>query len=165
MQRCSDSLKFVIIGDGPLRATLQKEHPDLLFCRVHTGEELARHYASGDVFLFPSETETFGNVTLEAMASGLVVVAYNYAAAHMHLTHGETGVLVPYEESRAFVDAAENLTGAPQCLHKMRRQARAYVDSVDWQRVVEMFETLLTGALVQNHTSPNISTTRRGVAL
>jgi glycosyltransferase involved in cell wall biosynthesis len=95
MQRCSNSMRFVLVGDGPLRVTLQKAHPDLLFCGVHTGEQLARHYASADVFLFPSETETFGNVTLEAMASGLVVVAYNYAAAHMHITHGETGVLVP----------------------------------------------------------------------
>ena len=52
---------------------------------MHTGERLARHYASADVFLFPSETETFGNVTLEAMASGLAVVAYNYAGAKMHI--------------------------------------------------------------------------------
>jgi len=76
MQRCSDAVKFVIVGDGPLRATLQTQHPDLIFCGVHRGEQLARHYASADVFLFPSETETFGNVTLEAMASGLVGVAY-----------------------------------------------------------------------------------------
>ncbi len=106
MQRCSASMKFIVVGDGPLRAPLQKAHPDLIFCGVHTGEQLARHYASADVFLFPSETETFGNVTLEAMASGLVVVAYNYAAAHMHMTHGETGVLVPYGEPQAFIDAA-----------------------------------------------------------
>jgi glycosyltransferase involved in cell wall biosynthesis len=147
MQRCSSSMKFVIVGDGPLRVTLQKEHSDLLFCGVHTGEQLARHYASADVFLFPSETETFGNVTLEAMASGLVVVAYNYAAAQMHITHGETGVLVPYGESKAFIDAAARLARAPQSLQKLRQQARAYVAAIDWQRVVERFATLLTGAL------------------
>jgi glycosyltransferase involved in cell wall biosynthesis len=60
--------KFVLVGDGPIRAALENEHPDLIFTGLRTGEELAGHYASGDVFLFPSETETFGNVTLEAMA-------------------------------------------------------------------------------------------------
>ena len=154
MQRCNASVKFVVVGDGPLRATLQKAHPDLVFCGVHTGAQLAQHYASADVFLFPSETETFGNVTLEAMASGLVVVAYNYAAAHMHVTHGETGVLVPYGEPQAFIDTAVTLACEPQSLDQMRQQARAYVTSVDWQCVVERFVTLLTGALGESHTAP-----------
>jgi glycosyltransferase involved in cell wall biosynthesis len=153
MQRYGKGTKFVIVGDGPLCTLLQKAHPDLIFCGVHTGEQLARHYASADVFLFPSETETFGNVTLEAMASGLVVVAYNYAAAHMHITHGETGVLVPYGESAAFVDAAARLARAPQSLHKMRRQARAYVTAIDWQCVVKRFATLLMETPGQRHTA------------
>ena len=160
MQRCSASVKFVVVGDGPLRATLQKAHPDLVFCGVHTGAQLAQHYASADVFLFPSETETFGNVTLEAMASGLVVVAYNYAAAHMHVTHGETGVLVPYGEPQAFIDTAVTLACEPQSLDQMRQQARAYVTSVDWQCVVERFVTLLTGALGESHTAPVSALTR-----
>ncbi len=160
MQQFSASVKFIVVGDGPLRAPLQKAHPDLIFCGVQTGEQLARHYASADVFLFPSETETFGNVTLEAMASGLVVVAYNYAAAHMHMTHGETGVLVPYGEPQAFIDAAVKLARAPQSLDTIRQQARAYVASVDWQCVVERFVTLLTGALVESHTAPTLALTR-----
>ena len=154
MQRCSTSMKFIVVGDGPLRASLQKAHPDLIFCGVQTGEQLARHYASADVFLFPSETETFGNVTLEAMASGLVVVAYNYAAAYMHVRHGETGVLVPYGEPQAFIDAAVQLARAPLSLGMIRRQARAYAASLDWQCVVERFVTLLTGALGESHTAP-----------
>jgi glycosyltransferase involved in cell wall biosynthesis len=147
MQCSSHAMKFVLVGDGPLRASLQKDHHDLIFCGVHTGKELARHYASADVFLFPSETETFGNVTLEAMASGLVVVAYNYAAARMHITPGETGVLVPYGKPQAFVDAAARLARAPQSLPQIRRQARAYGAAIDWQQVVERFATLLTSAL------------------
>jgi glycosyltransferase involved in cell wall biosynthesis len=165
MQRLSPSVKFVIVGDGPFRATLQREHPDLIFCGVQRGEALARHYASADVFLFPSETETFGNVTLEAMASGLVVVAYDYAAARMHITHGETGVLVPYGESPAFADAAASLAHAPQSLHKMRRRAQAYARALDWPHVVEKLETLLTGAPVQRHTAPEVLGIRRGVAI
>ncbi len=165
MQRFRDDSQFVIVGDGPFRATLQKEHPDLVFCGVHTGEDLARYYASADVFLFPSETETFGNVTLEAMASGLVVVAYDYAAAGMHIINGETGVLVPYGASQAFVDAAANLAQAPQSLHKMRGQARAYTRLIDWPHVVEKFEAILTEALVRTHTAPSAVMTRRGVAI
>jgi glycosyltransferase involved in cell wall biosynthesis len=154
MQRCHTSIKCIVVGDGPLRAPLQKAHPDLIFCGIQTGEQLARHYASADVFLFPSETETFGNVTLEAMASGLVVVAYNYAAAHMHMTHGETGVLVPYGEPQAFIDAAMKLVCAPQSLHTIRQHARAYAASLDWQCVVERFVTILTGALDESHPTP-----------
>jgi glycosyltransferase involved in cell wall biosynthesis len=153
MQRVCRSTKFVMVGDGPLCTTLQREHPDFIFCGVHTGEQLAKRYASADVFLFPSETETFGNVTLEAMASGLVVVAYNYAAARMHITSGETGVLVPYGKSQAFIDAALKLAREPQSLHQIRRQAREYVVSINWQGVVERFVSLLTGALVQSHPS------------
>src|SRR5262245_13386565 len=154
MQRCSASAKCIVVGDGPLRAPLQKAQPDLIFCGIQTGAQLARHYASADVFLFPSETETFGNVTLEAMASGLVVVAYNYAAAHMHITHGKTGVLVPYGESQAFVDAAVQLARAPQSLHTIRQHARAYAASLNWHCVVERFVTILTGALDARHTTP-----------
>jgi glycosyltransferase involved in cell wall biosynthesis len=98
------------------------------------------------VFLFASETETFGNVTLEALASGLAVVAYDYAAAGLHVTHGETGVLVPYAERGAFVAAAARLVQAPRLLEAIRGRAREAVASADWQRVVDRFEALLTGA-------------------
>jgi glycosyltransferase involved in cell wall biosynthesis len=154
MQRCNASLQCIVVGDGPLRAPLQKAHPDLIFCGMQTGEQLARHYASADVFLFPSDTETFGNVTLEAMASGLVVVAYNYAAAHVHMRHGETGVLVPYGEPQAFVDAAVNLARVPQSLSTIRQHARTYAAALDWQCVVERFIAILTGALDGNHPTP-----------
>ena len=151
MQRVGGAMKFVIVGDGPQRAALQTKHSDLIFCGVHTGEELARHYASADIFLFPSETETFGNVTLEAMASGLVVVAYDYAAAHLHISHNETGVLAPYGKSQNFIDAAVTLACAPQSLSKIRRQAREHAATVDWQRVVKRFAALLIGGAEADH--------------
>ncbi len=106
MRRARGTGRLVIVGDGPQRGELERAHTDLIFCGMRTGEQLAEHYASADVFLFPSETETFGNVTLEAMASGLVVLAYDYAAAHIHVAHGESGVLVPRGDSRGFVEAA-----------------------------------------------------------
>lgn len=156
MQRFSNVVKFVIVGDGPLRATLSKKHPDLIFCGVQTGEQLATHYASADIFLFPSETETFGNVTLEAMASGLVVLAYNYAAARMHITHGETGILALYGDAHIFVDSAARLAREPQALLKIRRQARQYITTCDWSRIVERFATLLTDACGPSHTVPQL---------
>jgi len=65
---------------------------------------VARHHASADIFIFASETETFGNVVLEAMASGLVTVAYNYAAARQHVTHGVNGFTAPFSNEAAFLD-------------------------------------------------------------
>ena len=149
MQVLGTSRRFVLVGDGPQRAALQKRHPDLRFCGVLTGEELAVHYASADIFLFPSETETFGNVTLEAMASGLAVVAYDYAAARMHVTHGETGVLIPYGQASAFVEGAVGLARSPLLLARVRRRAPASLALVAWARVVERFEAILTDALEQ----------------
>jgi glycosyltransferase involved in cell wall biosynthesis len=157
-------VKFVLVGDGPLRAGLQKKHPDLIFSGVHTGEQLARHYASADIFLFPSETETFGNVTLEAMASGLVVVAYDYAAAHLHIHDGETGVLARYGDAEGFVDAAAKVARQPQRLVEIRRQARRHAAAIDWQLVVKRFAALLTEDLKPNraaakeNTSSSLST-------
>ncbi|HEY7318482.1 MAG TPA: glycosyltransferase family 1 protein [Candidatus Binatia bacterium] len=143
MRQVESGAKFVLVGDGPLRASLQEQHPDVIFCGAQQGEELARTYASADVFLFPSETETFGNVTLEAMASGLVVVAFDYAAARMHITAGQSGVLVPFGDSSGFVAAAAKLARAPQSLFHIRQQARSYATRLDWQHIIHRFATLL----------------------
>ena len=96
-------MKLIVVGDGPQRAALEKSLPEALFCGSQRGEALAAHYASGDVFLFPSLTETFGNVVLEALASGLAVVAYDQAAAAQHIRHGYNGVLaLPPDENALF---------------------------------------------------------------
>ncbi len=143
MQHVRGALRFVVVGDGPLGPTLASAHPDLVFRGFRTGDDLAAHYASADVFLFPSETETFGNVTLEALASGLAVVAYDYAAAHVHIENGVTGRLVPRGDTSGFVAAAAALARAPERLPEMRRRARVAIGAVDWPRVVERFEQLL----------------------
>ncbi|MBU3668234.1 MAG: glycosyltransferase family 1 protein, partial [Rhodocyclaceae bacterium] len=90
-------VRLVMVGDGPAITALQQRHPEVIFSGVRHGEDLATHYASADLFVFPSLTETFGNVTLEAMASGLPVVAFDYAAAAQYLT-AESGCLAPVDD-------------------------------------------------------------------
>jgi len=172
MKQKRQSLKFIVVGDGPLRGSMQEQNPDLIFRGMLTGEPLAGHYASADIFLFASETETFGNVTLEAMASGLVVVAYDYAAAKLHIKHRETGVLVPYGDGEAFADSAASLVWDLPAIQRMRSNARQYVASIQWSRVVEKFESLLTGAVDSStdgpqsrYTPPSSMVTSRGFAI
>jgi len=143
IQAAVPSCRFVVVGDGPARAALERANPDLFFTGMLTGEPLAAHYASADLFLFPSETETFGNVTLEALASGLPVVAYDYAAARVHVTPGRTGILAPRGDARAFVEAAVGLAVSPERLRRMREHVRASVSHLHWDHVVERFESLL----------------------
>ena len=146
IKRFNDRIKFVLVGDGPQRQSLQRENPDLIFAGMRMGEELGKYYASADVFLFPSETETFGNVTLEAMASGLAVVAYNYACAKLHMTPGETGILVHFGDANSFVGSACALVREPRDITRIGRQGRQYVSYLGWERVVERFEALLLNA-------------------
>jgi glycosyltransferase involved in cell wall biosynthesis len=149
MQAVHRRMRFVVVGGGPAHERLQRAHPDLVFCGFRTGEELGAHYASADIFLFPSDTETFGAVTLEAMASGLGVVAYDYAAAREHVTHAEDGLLAPYGDTRAFVANAVRLISAPGLLARIRRAARPTVLPLDWARVVERFESVLLRAAAE----------------
>jgi glycosyltransferase involved in cell wall biosynthesis len=99
-------LRLVLVGDGPLRPALERQFPEVHFAGAHRGEVLARHYASGDLFLFASVTETFGNVVTEALASGLVTVAYDYAAGRAHMRDGENGFLADFDDDDAFHSAA-----------------------------------------------------------
>ncbi|MFW5825833.1 MAG: glycosyltransferase, partial [Marinobacter sp.] len=134
--------KFVLVGDGPLRKRLQEKHPDYIFCGVRQGEDLARHYASGDLFLFPSKTETFGNVVTEAMASGLAVVAFNDAAAAEHIRHQENGMVAPLDDDEAFVEHALTLAQQNSLLVSIRHQARLDALDLDWDSQVEQFEQI-----------------------
>lgn len=101
--------RMVLVGDGPQRGALAEAYPDVIFAGIRHGEELAAHYASADVFLFPSLTETFGNVVLEAMASGLAVVAFDKAAAQEHVANGISGLVVPALDARGFITSAYEL--------------------------------------------------------
>ena len=143
MQAVNPKLKLVMVGDGPVRAELQRQNPEYIFAGMKTGEDLAAHYASGDIFLFPSMTETYGNVTVEAMASGLAVVAYRYAAAAEHIVHEENGLHAEYGNADEFVQVACGLANDGARIEKMRRQAHQTMLKLDWQNIVNEFEQAL----------------------
>ncbi|WP_236193220.1 glycosyltransferase family 4 protein [Pseudomonas glycinae] len=139
-------LKLIVVGDGPQRMALENELPEAIFCGSQRGEALAAHYASGDVFLFPSLTETFGNVVLEALASGLGVVAYDQAAAAQHIRHGYNGVLAMPGDEEAFCEAAAWLLEEDERLRCVRLNARQHASRQGWAAIVEQFENHLLGA-------------------
>jgi len=139
-------LKLILVGDGPLRAQLQKELPDAQFCGVQRDQALAAHYASADLFLFPSLSETFGNVLLEALASGLAVVAYDQAAAAQHIRHGHNGALAMPGDEEAFIDSATWLLEDPETLRRVRLNARQHASRQGWPAIVQQFERYLQDA-------------------
>ncbi|WP_252274434.1 glycosyltransferase family 4 protein [Pseudomonas subflava] len=139
-------LRLVLVGDGPQRVSLQSELPDALFCGVQRGEALAEHYASGDLFLFPSLSETFGNVVLEALASGLAVVAFDQAAAAQHIRHGHNGALAIPGDEQAFIEAARWLLEDPENMRRVRLNARQHAGKQGWPAIVEQFEEHLLHA-------------------
>jgi glycosyltransferase involved in cell wall biosynthesis len=143
MRELQPRLRLVLVGDGPERARLARENPDVIFAGMRIGEDLAAHYASADIFLFPSMTETYGNVTVEAMASGLAVVAYDYAAAQQHIRHGENGVLVPFGAADDYVQAAAALANDAVRARALGAQARVTTEKLDWLCIVAEFEQAL----------------------
>jgi len=138
--------QLVLVGDGPLRAALERQCAGAHFVGVRRGDDLASHYASADLFLFPSETETFGNVVPEAMASGLAVVAFDLAAAGQLIRSGENGLLAVPAAPRNFIDLAGGLASKPQLLQAIRLEARRSALTLDWQRVIEDLESVLVRA-------------------
>ncbi len=140
MRELRPEAKLVLVGDGPERARLQRDNPQIIFAGMRTGEDLAAHYASGDVFLFPSITETYGNVTIEAMASGLAVVAYDYAAAREHIRHHVNGLLAPFNQGEDFMRLAAALAPDNERIRELGVRARATTDKLDWSCIVAEFE-------------------------
>jgi glycosyltransferase involved in cell wall biosynthesis len=143
MRAVASRLRVVLIGDGPEGAALRAVHRDFLFAGMRSGIALAEHYASADVLLFPSLTETFGNVTTEAMASRLAVVAFDYAAAREHIRHGVNGLVAPCGSAAPFVGAAQELAADAGLRERLRTAAAETARTLTWDRVVDDLETIL----------------------
>ncbi|HEU4621903.1 MAG TPA: glycosyltransferase family 1 protein [Burkholderiaceae bacterium] len=144
MRLVEPTTRFVVVGDGPWRERLRTRCPEAILCGTLTGEALAAHYASADVFLFPSLTETFGNVTVEAMASGLSVVAYDSGAAQVLMRDGDNGRLVKRDDEHAFLRAAADMAADADARDRLGAAARDTALALDWDTVLARFESALT---------------------
>jgi len=150
IQQQAPQARYVWVGEGPARAALQAANPDFIFAGAQRGEALARHYASADLFPFPSLSETFGNVVIEAMAAGLPVVAFAQGAALEHLADGINGYAIEPGDAAAFVQAAATLAGNPALIRHMGRAAHAGVAGLSPDAVIRDFETLLRDMAEEN---------------
>jgi len=139
--------KFVVVGDGPVRAKWERAFPEAIYTGVISLEnraELGKIYASADVFLYPSNTETYGNVLTEAMASGNACLAFNYAAAAIHIEDGVNGLTVPMGDEEQFLERSLDLVKNTALQKRLGQSAAGYaVEHLDWIPVVEQFESLL----------------------
>jgi glycosyltransferase involved in cell wall biosynthesis len=154
MLQVDPNLKMVWVGDGPEKGSLKLSCPNSIFAGMQTGEALAKHYASGDIFLFSSLSETFGNVTLEAMASGLAVLAYDYAAARQYIEQGINGFLVSPNDASLFIAKGISLAKDEFDLQSAREKARETTLEISWSKVTrnleESYQDLLNQSYLKN---------------
>ena len=147
LQTSGAPVRALVVGDGPERESFESVVPDAVFTGHLGGAELATAYASSDVFLFPSETETFGNVTLEAMASGLPVVCADAAGSRSLVEGGVTGLLCPPRDVDAFEAAVRRLVDHPALRAETGGAAREAAGAYDWPTVLGTMERYYRGVI------------------
>ena len=135
--------KMVIIGDGPMRPRLEQEIPNVYCPGFLKGRELSEWYASSDLFVFPSTTETFGNVILEACASGLPVIGVNMGGAADLIQHNRTGFIARPNDPEDFAEKTARLLENRELYKTFSKNARAYAQHYSWEAI--------NGKLIQNY--------------
>lgn len=146
-------MALVIIGDGPARQRLERTLPLAHFIGFVPHESLPSYYASADLFLFPSLSETWGNVVLEAMASGLAVVAFKHAAAAELIDHERNGLAIPPGDNASFHHAAVTLCQQPQRYTQLGDAARQRALEYRWPAIADTFLNVLQQAQENLHES------------
>lgn len=149
-------LKMVVVGDGPVRKKLEKKWPEVHFAGMRYDDDLAAHYASADIFLFASESETFGNVVVEAMSSGLVALTYDYAAGRQFINSGENGHLVPLGDEKALLNTLNQILNDRESWNAIRIAARQTAENYPWSDTIQKFSLLLSGAVELEQNLPQI---------
>lgn len=140
MKRANPACRFVLAGEGPLKRALMREHPDCVFAGFFSRDEIGRHYASADIYIHASLTETFGNVLTEAMSSGLAAAGFDYAAARIFMKDGESGLTAPRDRPDLLVSAGVRLATDPELRARLRLAGRAAVEAQSWETVIARFE-------------------------
>ncbi|MCY7354468.1 MAG: glycosyltransferase family 1 protein [Lysobacter sp.] len=158
LQQSRPDARFVWVGDGPSREKLAHDNADFIFCGVQRGEDVARHFASGDLFVFPSRSETFGNVTLEAMASGVATVAFDYGAAREYLRDGIHGGAIADGDDDGFVEACVRLAGNAASRIDMGVAAREAVRGLRPEQVASDFDDILTRLALSRRSHARVAT-------
>lgn len=142
--------RVVIVGDGPDQDFAAQELPHAVFTGFLSGEDLAAAYASSDIFVFPSDSESFGNVTLEAMASGLACVCADATGSRSLVVPGETGFLADADDAQGFARHITALAHDRDLRRSMGEAARARALTFGWDetmaRLLGYYKTLLAGA-------------------
>jgi glycosyltransferase involved in cell wall biosynthesis len=153
MRAANPRLRFVLAGDGPLKARLIRENPSAIFAGFFSRDEIGRYYASADIYVHASLTETFGNVLTEAMASGLAVAGFDYAAASQFVRDGENGLTVPCEHPDTLIAAATRLATDENLRARLRTAAPLSLAGQSWENVITHFEADLA-SVVQGNPTP-----------
>jgi len=139
--------RSMVVGDGPAREDLEQRLPNTTFTGFLEGDDLARAYASSDVFLFPSDTETFGNVTLEAMASGLPAVCADAAGSRDLVDHEENGLLCEPGNVEAFTEATQRIILDTSLRTSMSRASHRRAQDFTWDAILSKMNRYYDEAL------------------
>ncbi|UCZ56222.1 glycosyltransferase [Desulfurispirillum indicum] len=146
-----DDVRFVVVGDGPYRRELEAKYAhNVLFVGFLEGRDLSTAFASADIFLFPSMTETFGNVILEAQASGLPAIVSAEGATRENLRPGSTGFVIEDNNPFSYAAKVQELLESPALLEKMRQEAiRHMADKGERDLLIQMIDLLSLGKVRQ----------------
>jgi glycosyltransferase involved in cell wall biosynthesis len=147
LQFMGDQIKLVMVGDGPLKEQFKQRYPNIIFPGMLTQSDLANYYASSDLFLFPSQTETFGNVTLEALASGVPVLAFDCAAARDWVQTDINGWLIPENIPDDFASKAVEIFTSKNLLEAVTTSTRQQIVHLDWDQIAEQVESVFRDAI------------------
>lgn len=154
MREANKFCRFVFVGDGPLHAALARRHPDCIFAGAVAHERIPRWYASADVYIHASQSETFGNVVLEGLASGLAFAGFEYAAAAQFVRHGINGLLAPFGQTNKLSESAVELAANPALRNRLGRAARQGVLAQSWEAVAAGFASDLEAVVREGGASP-----------
>ncbi|MDG5787763.1 glycosyltransferase family 1 protein [Evansella sp. AB-P1] len=129
-------VQWVVVGEGPMLSELKQKHKqDICFTGYLDGEELADAYTAADLFVFPSSSETFGNVVLEALASGTPAIVANSGGVKEIVIDGVTGILCSPNDTASFIEGVERMLLSHSLRRSMSLKSRSYSKKQSWDKI------------------------------